>query len=337
MRRDWKLWGISCAVALFSASVAQSDEFNPTLQQRRMQVWSAVQKGTAGLPALTAALQDSNPLVRRAAINALEQIGPAAAPLLKNVVKNDRDDLTRRSALRLWAGLERKEPLPLLEEALADPSEMVRSGAVELLVGMRPYTPAVTGLLARAQSDKSATVSRIASQALWPFQQDGVSLRELPRFKDLQLTTLQTIPLPEKGWRFQTDAAQTGHHTHWYQTDFNDSAWPLINIGQTWEKQTGTEYDGVAWYRHSFTLPAKPEQDGTDLVFEAVDESAWVWLNGHYIGQHDIGPDGWDLRFAMDVTDALKWGQPNQITIRVLDRAQGGGIWKPVYLEVLKR
>jgi hypothetical protein len=54
------------------------------------------------------------------------------------------------------------------------------------------------------------------------------------------------------------------------------------------------------------------------------------------VGQHDIGPDGWDKRFAMDASEFLKWGAENQITVRVLDRKFAGGIWKPAYLEVLK-
>ena len=123
----------------------------------------------------------------------------------------------------------------------------------------------------------------------------------------------------------------------WFAPDFADNDWKTISIGKAWEEQIGGPYDGAAWYRTTFTLPAKPAQVGTDLVFDGVDESAWVWINGQYVGQHDIGPDGWNLRFAMDVTDYLKWGGANQITVRVLDRTFAGGIWKPVYLEVLKK
>ena len=57
---------------------------------------------------------------------------------------------------------------------------------------------------------------------------------------------------------------------------------------------------------------------------------------GSHAGQHDIGPDGWTVPFCLDVTAFLKWGQENQITVRVLNTAQAGGIWKPVTLEVLK-
>jgi hypothetical protein len=193
--------------------------------------------------------------------------------------------------------------------------------------------------LKRAQNDKAAEVSLVASQAMWPaaLQVEGVSLREKPEWKDSQLTIVQTIPLALEGWRFQTDAGQIGHSQNWFAPTFRDDQWKTIPIGKSWEEATGDAYDGVAWYRTTFTLPEKPAQSGTDLVFDAVDESAWVWINGQFVGQHDIGPDGWNQRFAMDVSPFLKWGAQNQITVRVLDRVFAGGIYKPVYLEVLKK
>jgi hypothetical protein len=36
------------------------------------------------------------------------------------------------------------------------------------------------------------------------------------------------------------------------------------------------------------------------------------------------------------VTHELKWGQKNQITVRVYDSAYAGGIWKPVSVQVLQ-
>ena len=55
-----------------------------------------------------------------------------------------------------------------------------------------------------------------------------------------------------------------------------------------------------------------------------------------HVGQHDIGPEGWDKPFTLDVTDEIMWDAENQITVRVLDSKFAGGIWKPVALEALK-
>jgi hypothetical protein len=67
-----------------------------------------------------------------------------------------------------------------------------------------------------------------------------------------------------------------------------------------------------------------------------VDESAWVWLNGEFAGEHDQGPSGWDTPFRLDVTDGLNWGGANQLTVRVLNSAMAGGIWKPVSIVILE-
>ena len=78
------------------------------------------------------------------------------------------------------------------------------------------------------------------------------------------------------------------------------------------------------------------DHNAVELHFEAVDECAWVWLNGIYVGQHDLGPNGWKTPFWIDVTKEIKWGQENVIVVRIQDTAGDGGIWKPVHVEVLK-
>jgi hypothetical protein len=80
----------------------------------------------------------------------------------------------------------------------------------------------------------------------------------------------------------------------------------------------------------------RPAHLAAEIAFEAVDESAWVWNNGVYVGCHDIGPDGWKEPFRLDVTPELQWGKKNWIAVRVLDTAMAGGIWKPVSIEALQ-
>jgi len=283
-------------------------------------------------------MKESNAMIRRAAIRSMWQIGAPAKTELGVALKSDTDVLVRRTALRALLELTPKtQAVDLLKLVLDDADDNMRVAAVEALVDLRAHSQEAIALLEDVRKDKSPNVSRIASQALWPFKKDGMTLREAPQYKDLQLSVAQTIPLPVEGWKFQVDVRQLGHRQKWFTTDFDDSAWRKISISRAWEEQIGQPYDGVGWYRHTFTLPEKPEQVGTDIVFEAVDESAWIWVNGEYVGQHDVGLAGWNQRFAMDVSDLLKWGQLNQITVRVLDRRQAGGIWKPVSLEVLKR
>lgn len=121
-----------------------------------------------------------------------------------------------------------------------------------------------------------------------------------------------------------------------YLADYDDSKWKKISIGKTWE-ECGYDYDGFAWYRITFDAPEKPDVcNAAELHFDSVDESAWVWLNGKYVGEHNIGSAGWDIPFSLDVTDLIRWGQPNQITVRVQDLAYAGGIYRPIQLQIMK-
>jgi hypothetical protein len=305
-------------------------------QQKRLEVLQAGARGATGLSVLTAAMKEPDVLLRRAAVRSLGEIGKAALPVLQTALKSDSDDLVRRSALRLLVTLDRGLSDEVLQTGLNDASPLVRVTAVEILAAAKPYSQPTIAALRKAQQDTSTNVSQIAAQALWPYHKEALTVRERPEFKDFQLNILQTIPLPEDGWKFQTDSSQTAHLDEWFKPIFNDSQWKNIAIAKYWEDQGHPNYDGVAWYRRTVELPAKPAGiDGVDLVFEAVDESAWIWVNGQYAGAHDMGAEGWNKRFAADVGDLLKWGEPNQITVRVLDRDKAGGIWKPVYFEVL--
>ena len=91
-------------------------------------------------------------------------------------------------------------------------------------------------------------------------------------------------------------------------------------------------YSGPAWYRVRFRIPSSAAGRKLLLYFGAADESAWVWVNGQYAGEHDVGPEGWNKRFAIDITKLTQPGQDNLIAVRVLDRQMAGGLWKSVTL-----
>jgi hypothetical protein len=141
-----------------------------------------------------------------------------------------------------------------------------------------------------------------------------------------ELTTL-----PTTGWVFKKDPDMVGMKQRWYDPGLCNEDWFSIEIGRFWEER-GIElenYDGFGWYRSRITAPQLPKDKPIHLVFGGVDETAIVWIDGKKVGKfHKLG--GWRLPFAMDVTDFLSSGQKHQITICVIDRAGGGGIWRPV-------
>lgn len=107
-------------------------------------------------------------------------------------------------------------------------------------------------------------------------------------------------------------------------------------IEDSWRYFVETPYHGVAWYRCVVDVPDFPKTwDRVYLDFHGVDEEAWVWLNGEYIGSHAIGPDGWDDPFQLDITGKVRPGEPNHLAVRAKNTRGDGGIWKPVCLRVL--
>jgi len=74
------------------------------------------------------------------------------------------------------------------------------------------------------------------------------------------------------------------------------------------------------WYRRTFEVPKEWAGKRILLHFGAVDWEATVFVNGKEVGQHRGGYDG----FGFDVTDELKGGSPQELTVAVWDPTQGG-------------
>jgi hypothetical protein len=141
-----------------------------------------------------------------------------------------------------------------------------------------------------------------------------------------------------KVWRFRLDKKNVGLQEQWFapMTDLKD--WQTLEIGKFWDEQK-IQHVGFAWYRLDWPAPAFTVPAGKDvwLWFGAVDEQAWVYVNGMKAGEHVEDPDqGWDKPFPIKVTGLLKPGGPNTIVVRVGNEALAGGIWKSVKLAIGK-
>ncbi len=323
------LWLLLTCAALGVAAVCAAQ--SPA--QRRADLLARAQEGQGDPAAFVAALDDPAMPVRRLAVRCLIAIGAPARPGLVAALDNS-DMVVRRAAVLALFEQDAQAAVPLLQKALSDEDEIVRMTAVDLLAAVQPQTEAVAEALKNAANDPSMRVRDAASRALWPFHRDAVLLKDRPDW-DHEIEVLKAIELPLTGWKLQNDDLHEGHTKGWYEADFDDSSWKPIEIGQFWDEQTG-KYDGIAWYRGHFEMPPQMECNAVEIQFQAVDEIAWVWLNGEYVGQHDIGPNGWDIPFRLSITDAVRWGEANQITVRVHNSAAAGGIWKPVTVEILK-
>lgn len=260
------------------------------------------------------------------------QKDPAAA---RKYLKDKDPEIRRYALYRVLKGSGTPD-LALLKAAFADPEESIRITALLSLSGSEyKKNRQITALLDDvAKNNSSPLVRRFALRAAWPFHREIKLLRDDPTW-DYEVKTVKSFHLEKLPWLFAADPRQEGHIKGFFKTDFNDSKWKKIRMGN-WEKQGFPGYDGTAWYRIKFTMPEKIDSNAVEIVFQGVDESAWVWLNGIYLGSHDIGPGGWNKTFAVDCRNEIRWGKENVLTVRVYDEAFAGGIYKPVRVDVLK-
>jgi hypothetical protein len=140
-------------------------------------------------------------------------------------------------------------------------------------------------------------------------------------------------------WAFRADPQNAGVEQGWFRAEWTDAEWLRIPVGKTWEQTAAGAYDGYAWYRARFVLPAEQTGKALSLVFGAVDEQAWVYLNGQLLGEHTVAATGkpadqlWEEPFEIQVpAQALRAGAENVLAVRVHDSAFAGGIYRRVRL-----
>lgn len=274
----------------------------------------------------------SNPIERRKAFRKLLRSSEG-----KTVAENyldDKDPLIRKAALYFLIDYLGIESIDYMINATKDDDSSVRMLA---LSGLTPYSS-----MAKVQSvfqyieqnDPDQTLRQQVAAINWSFNRENTLLRDDPSW-DYEIVTLKSTTLVDEDWKFITDPNANGHHQKYFDTVFDDSSWGSIKIGH-WETQGWPDYDGIAWYRIPFKMSDKIDSNAVEFLFEGVDESAWVWLNGIYLGKHDIGPAGWNSPFRLDATAEINWGEKNILVVRVLDTEKAGGIWKPIKMEILK-
>jgi len=91
-----------------------------------------------------------------------------------------------------------------------------------------------------------------------------------------------------------------------------------------------------AWYRKSISISAADKGKRLWLEFDGVFSNSRYWLNGREIGSQYSGYN----RFQFDITDAVKFGEKNILSVQLDPRwdgwwYEGGGIYRHVRLVVV--
>ena len=92
---------------------------------------------------------------------------------------------------------------------------------------------------------------------------------------------------------------------------------------------------GTGWYKKTITPDASKRGKRILLDFEGIMLTADVFLNGQHIGGTDYGYVG----FEIDITNQLKYGQPNELLVKAETQDEkasrwytGGGLFRDVNL-----
>lgn len=158
-------------------------------------------------------------------------------------------------------------------------------------------------------------------------------------------------------WRFKFDDQQLGQSEKWYESELSTAqeiTVPFVYQASASGIDDQQVHDTV-WYQRNFELESVQNDEQVLLHFGAVDYQAKVYVNHHYVGQHDGG----DNSFTFDITNELIAGRSQQLTVMVSDRSydetlprgkqswtgkseeiwytNSTGIWQTVWVEKLKR
>lgn len=141
-------------------------------------------------------------------------------------------------------------------------------------------------------------------------------------------------------WFFRLDPLDQGLRDGWHLPDADDSDWDLKPV-PAWYAEAGYgRYHGDAWYRVRFTPPEKWQTKTLRIRFGAVDEEAWVYLNGQLIREHSKESEGrpinelYDRMFHADAKpEIVYYGAENLLAVRVRNTVGGGGITRPVMIQ----
>lgn len=173
---------------------------------------------------------------------------------------------------------------------------------------------------------------------------DVTGLKRSVLFGDLSFVVLPTE------LRFAIDPHDVGVTEKWFTLSAKEvgKRWPnFIDVTHTWETGKGElstelrdslkKYDGIAWYYLKLDKSKLHYEKKHYLLFGAVDESCWVYVNGKLAGKRlYVHENDWQTPFKIRIDQNFIVNKDADIFIRVEDKAGAGGIWKNITLGIEK-
>ena len=116
-------------------------------------------------------------------------------------------------------------------------------------------------------------------------------------------------------WEIVFDPDNVGREGNWHRDDVFTARSDRrdIEVPSCWE-EIEQDYEGVAFYRRKFQVPASWAGKTVRLQFDAVNYLTEVWLNDEVVGFHEGGFTPFEFR----VDNLITPGQENTLILRVV-------------------
>ena len=153
------------------------------------------------------------------------------------------------------------------------------------------------------------------------------------------------VAMLDDKWRFRIDRHNEGITWRWFETDHDTSRWGRLRTTRTWDVQGYEDqldrYETVGWMRTRVKVPKRFAGRTIRMSFFHP-QGAWgsmqVWVNGRFAGARRLDFFRWEEERRhgnVDVTDLIRLGESNQITMRIVKGTRWGGfdrrilLWSP--------
>jgi len=126
-----------------------------------------------------------------------------------------------------------------------------------------------------------------------------------------------------RNWLQQILNSDLGTAENWQNQSLDDSEWKEIFVPGIWRTEGLDKFDGIVWYRKTFTLPS--EWVGKELILEMgpIDDADITWVNGTKVGHLD----DYTIDRSYTIPADLARIGANTLAVRVLDTGGAGGFY----------
>ncbi|MGJ7029902.1 sialate O-acetylesterase [Niabella hirudinis] len=130
-------------------------------------------------------------------------------------------------------------------------------------------------------------------------------------------------------WEKSRQAADKGMAGRWAAPGLNTADWKTMPVPGLIEENGLPGFDGIVWFKRKVAIPESWKSEDLILNLGPIDDDDITWFNGEQIG----ATSAWNIDRVYTIPARLIKKGNNDLTVRVSDNSNGGGIYgKPAQL-----